>query len=183
MLRSRELWDAHQSRSLHSPTKRLKSLLVVNCVMDRTSLDWVHLFKNGLSAVIKLLCVMTIFLFCCSVLNAVVTSAVHSYTYMYSSRCFNLLNKWNLSSLLPVSNSCQSQTELWVHHNVHFYWLYHSPVILFLSSFFLSFFLFFFFLFFLFLFCFYFFLFSFLLLYISFLLLSSIIKSLKTTAV
>ncbi len=73
-------------------------------------------------------------------LNAVVTSAVHSYTDMYSSRCFNLLNKYNFSSLSPVSNCCQSQIELWMHHNVHFYWLYHCPVIFFLS-FFLSFFL------------------------------------------
>ncbi len=35
--------------SLHSLTKLLKSLLVVNCVMDRTSLGWAHIFKNGLS--------------------------------------------------------------------------------------------------------------------------------------
>ncbi len=47
---------AHQTLSLHSPTKHLKSLLLFNCVMDRTSLDWAHLFKNGLSSVIKLQC-------------------------------------------------------------------------------------------------------------------------------
>ncbi len=41
--------------------------------MDRTSLDWARLFKNGLSAVIKLP----------GVLNAVVTSAVHSYTDVF----------------------------------------------------------------------------------------------------
>ncbi len=51
--------------------------------MDRTSLDWAHLFKNGLSAVIKLPGVMMPFLIRSSVLNAVVTSAVHSYTDMY----------------------------------------------------------------------------------------------------
>ncbi len=39
---------SHQIRSLHSLTKHLKSLLF-NCVMDWTSLDWDHLFKNGLS--------------------------------------------------------------------------------------------------------------------------------------
>ncbi len=62
--------------------------------MDRTSLDWACLFKNGLLAVIKLPGVMMPFLFCRShVLNAVVTSAVHPYTDMYSSRCFNQLNK------------------------------------------------------------------------------------------
>ncbi len=65
--------------------------------------------------------------------NFFVISAVHSYTDMYSSKCFNLLNKYNISSLSPVSNCCQSQTQLWMHH--HFYWLYHCPVILFLSLF------------------------------------------------
>ncbi len=43
--------------------------------MDRTSLDWAHLFKNGLSAVIKLPGVMMPFLIV-SVLNAVVTSFI-----------------------------------------------------------------------------------------------------------
>ncbi len=57
-----------------------------------------------------------------------------SCSFIYrSSRCFNLLNKYNISSLSPVSNCCQSQTQLWMHH--HFYWLYHCPVILFLSLF------------------------------------------------
>ncbi len=54
--------------------------------MDRTRLDWAHLIKNELSAVIQLPCVMTPFLFCrSSVLNAVVSSAVHSYTDMFQS--------------------------------------------------------------------------------------------------
>ncbi len=37
--------------------------VIVSCltVMDRTSLDWDHLFKNGLSAVIKLPGVITSF--------------------------------------------------------------------------------------------------------------------------
>ncbi len=52
--------------------------------MDRTRLDWAHLIKNELSAVIKRPGVMTPF---CrsSVLNAVVSSAVHSYTDMFQS--------------------------------------------------------------------------------------------------
>ncbi len=56
--------------------------------MDRTSLDWAHLFKNSLPAVIKLPGVMML-----SCPDAVVTSAVHSYTDMHSSRRFNLLNE------------------------------------------------------------------------------------------
>ncbi len=86
--RSCELSDAHQTRSIHSLTKLLNSLLVFKCVIDRTSLDWAHLFKNRLSAVMKLNGVMML-----SCPDAVVTSAVHSYTDMYSIRCFNLLNE------------------------------------------------------------------------------------------
>ncbi len=60
--------------------------------MDRTSLDCDHLFKNGLSTVIKLPGVMTPFLILSlSCHDAVVTSDVHSFTDMYPSRCFKLL--------------------------------------------------------------------------------------------
>ncbi len=68
------------------------------------------------------------------VLNAVVTSAVHSYTDMYSSRCFKLLNKYNFKSLtckrlLSVPNRTV---------NAHLYWLSLPCNSLFLSiSFFL----------------------------------------------
>ncbi len=100
--------------------------------MDRTSLDWAQFFLNGLSAVIKTSrCYDAIFDCLSRVLNVLVTSAVHSYTDLYSSRCFNL------SSFLPVSNCCQSQTEQWVQNNVHFYWLYHCPLPFFLFLFFI----------------------------------------------
>ncbi len=48
--------------------------------MDRTSLDWAQLFKNGLSAVIKHPGVVSSV---ARVLNAVATSAVHKYRYVF----------------------------------------------------------------------------------------------------
>ncbi len=54
--------------------------------MERTSLDWAHLFINGLSCDIKSRCYDAIFdSGRSSVLNEVVTSAIHSYTDLYSS--------------------------------------------------------------------------------------------------
>ncbi len=56
------------ARALRCAPNALSALLkafkvIVSCLMcdDRTSLDWAHLFKNGLSAVIKLTCVITPF--------------------------------------------------------------------------------------------------------------------------
>ncbi len=60
-----------------------------------------------------------------------------SHTDVYSSRCFNLLNNktFQVSHLLAAAVSPKQNCEC--RHNVHFYWLYNSPVIP-LSSFLLD---------------------------------------------
>ncbi len=102
---------AHKTCSLHSLTKRLKSLF--KCVMDRTSLDWDHLFKNGpfyvTSAVHIQICIQANVLIC------------------WINNIFQVSHLWLLS--VPNRTECRH----------HLYWLYHCPVILFLSfSFFIN---------------------------------------------
>ncbi len=63
------------------------------------------------------------------------TSAVNSYTDLYSTRCFNLLNQYNISSLSPVSSCCQSQTITMNAAIISISVDYHFPVILSFFSF------------------------------------------------
>ncbi len=113
--------------------------------MERKRLDWAHLFKKtGCQLWWNFPELWRHFWFCCSsVLNAVVTSAVHSYTDMYSRQADvsfcgikQHLKSLTCKQLLSVSNN-----NFEFSYNVKFYWLYSCPVIFFFLSFFLSFFL------------------------------------------
>ncbi len=100
--------------------------VIVSCltVKDRTSLDWARLFKNRLSALIKLPGVMTPF-FILSLMSWMwlwLQLSIHIQICIKADVLICWIKK-KKSSLSPVSNCCQSQTELWMQHNVHFYWL------------------------------------------------------------